>query len=56
MVADDNDVGFRVELTVSTGRDIAHGHKDAAFDSGFLVLPRFADVEEDKVWFWRACD
>jgi hypothetical protein len=44
-MAQDNDVVVRVELPVSTGRDVAHGNVFRAFDAGGFVFPRLANVD-----------
>jgi len=45
-MAKNGDVLFGVELLVGAGRDIAHGHEGAGFDTGGRVFPRLADIDE----------
>src|SRR5271165_5638757 len=47
VVAESDDVGFRVQLAKCPGRDVAHRDVGAAFDVRGFVLPRLAHIEED---------
>ncbi len=47
VVAEDDDGGVGVELLVGAGGDFAHGHEERVGEAGGLVLPGFADVEEE---------
>ena len=50
-MAKNSDVLFGVELLVGAGRDIAHGHEGAGFDTGGRVFPRLADIDEAGLVF-----
>jgi hypothetical protein len=48
VVAEDEEVGVFVELLVGAGGDLVHGKEGGAGDVGGVVLPRLADVEEER--------
>jgi len=47
VVAEDEDVGFFVELLVGAAGDLVHGDDDAALDVRGEKLPWLADVEQE---------
>ena len=47
MVAEDDDGSIGVEFGMGAGGDLAHGHEEGVGDAGGLVLPGFADVQEE---------
>ena len=47
VMAEDDDAGVGVEFVVGARRDLAHRHKNGVGQVGGLILPRFADVDED---------
>ena len=46
-MAHHDDRGVRIEFTVGTGGNFAHGNEDPAEDAGSLELPGFADIQQD---------
>jgi hypothetical protein len=48
VVAEDDDRGVGIKLSVSAGGDFAHGHEERVGEGGGLVLPGLADVEEER--------
>ena len=49
VVAENDDGNVGVEFSVGAGGDFAHGDEERVGEAGGLVLPGFADVQED----WR---
>jgi hypothetical protein len=47
MVAHDDDGGVGVEFGVGAGGDFAHRHEEGVRDAGGLVLPGFADIQQE---------
>jgi hypothetical protein len=51
MVAHNDDGGVGIKFAMGTGGDFAHGHEEGIGDAGGLVLPGFADVQQEGgVW------
>lgn len=48
MVAEDYDRSIGVEFCVGTGGYVAHGHEDGVGQFCGLVLPWFADVQQER--------
>jgi hypothetical protein len=48
VMAEDDNGGVGVELGVGSGGYFAHGHEERIGETGGLVLPGLADVEEER--------
>jgi hypothetical protein len=48
VMAHDDDGGVGIEFGVGSGGDFSHGHEDGVCDAGCLVLPRLANVQENR--------
>jgi hypothetical protein len=46
-MAHDHDGSVRVEFCVGAGGYVTHGHEECARNAGGLVLPGFADVQQE---------
>ena len=47
MVAHDDDGGVGIEFAVGAGGYFAHGYEEPAGDAGGLILPGFADIQQE---------
>jgi len=51
VVAHNDDRGVGVEFGVGARGDFAHGHEEGVWDAGGLVLPGFADIQQERgIW------